>query len=616
MPAPPRGGPGQRGDSAEPPRPTQANDTKAPGSGWVLVEKRRGPLPQLRPEDWSVPVVTADDVRKPETTQGVALVTWADAIELAKKGTRKGRLAVVVLGARRREAGGVETAVATRRGLRTEVRPAVLLQLGDELVGTLLRKTCAPLPPADEHRVSVVVARRYTTAEAWTGCGADARAWLTGHFVGEGVPREDIVSLTGIETRGTPGPTAQIRALLRVAGRSKEGALAASGKQGVFTTLKGDGRGALWLRDDLALDEAREAAARAKTSLIVSVRGMGVLKGEGEQAEAAMRALLGTAAAQEEEQPGQPGLVWDVDGFPRTISPVQAAAFLHAAGWTGVEVIRVIPKRGKRLAVVRGPEPPAWIFQVEATGDLVTVSTAREKDETQPKWVQAKTTEERTDPAEDGTERQGMTYAKAAFIGLYGRKQGSKAWSDGRPRTTGVAATHQQPAPLEAGRQSGPPVPGAEAVAAASGASIPQASHAPPPNAGKGGKKGKKGGKAGKPQPVEQDVQRPDEARAKLEKEVLELRAQNAGMCRRMEELGTLVEALRAQLQAQAGAPQKTTSPSPKRQAPEEPGKVKKRPRSQTKSKSRSPEPPKQPPSKTTRTLKQMGFGSTAPARK
>ncbi|KAJ9448855.1 hypothetical protein DIPPA_10044 [Diplonema papillatum] len=184
MPAPPRGGPGQRGDSAEPPRPTQANDTKAPGSGWVLVEKRRGPLPQLRPEDWPVPVVTADDVRKPETTQGVALVTWADAIELAKKGTRKGRLAVVVLGARRREAGA---AVATRRGLRTEVRPAVLLQLGDELVGTLLRKTCAPLPPADEHRVSVVVARRYTTAEAWTGCGADARAWLTGHFVGEGV---------------------------------------------------------------------------------------------------------------------------------------------------------------------------------------------------------------------------------------------------------------------------------------------------------------------------------------------------------------------------------------------------------------------------------------------
>ncbi|KAJ9441988.1 hypothetical protein DIPPA_29803 [Diplonema papillatum] len=299
---------------------TSANDTKAPGSGWVLVEKRRGPLPQLRPEDWPVPVVTADDVRKPETTQGVALVTWADAIELAKKGTRKGRLAVVVLGARRREAGGVETAVATRRGLRTEVRPAVLLQLGDELVGTLLRKTCAPLPPADEHRVSVVVARRYTG--------------------------------------------------------------------------------------------------------------------------------------------------------------------------------------------------------------------------------------------------------------------------------------------------------GAEAVAAASGASIPQASHAPPPNAGKGGKKGKKGGKAGKPQPVEHDVQRPDEARAKLEKEVLELRAQNAGMCRRMEELGTLVEALRAQLQAQAGAPQKTTSPSPKRQAPEEPGKVKKRPRSQTKSKSRSPEPPKQPPSKTTRTLKQMGFGSTAPARK
>ncbi|KAJ9435004.1 hypothetical protein DIPPA_12434 [Diplonema papillatum] len=557
----------------------------------------------------------ADDVRKPETTQGVALVTWADANELAKKGTRKGRLAVVVLGAKRREGGGVETAVATRRGLRTEVRPAVLLQLGDELVVTLLRKPSAPLPPADHHRVSVVVARRYTTAEAWTGCGADARAWLTGHFVGEGVPREDIVSLTGIETRGTPGPTAQIRALLRVAGRSKEGALAASGKRGVFTTLKGDGRGALWLRDDLALDEAREAAARAKTSLIVSVRGMGVLKGEGEQAEAAMRALLGTAAAQE-EQPGQPGLVWDVDGFPRTISPVQVAAFLHATGWTDVEVVRVIPKRGKRLAVVRGPEPPAWIFQVEATGDLVTVSTAREKDETQPKWVQAKATEERTDPDEDGTERQGMTYAKAAFIGLYGRKQGSKAWSDGRPRTTGAAATHQQPAPLEAGRQSGPPVPGAEAVAAASGASIPQASHAPPPNAGKGGKKGKKGGKAGKPQPVEQDVQRPDEARAKLEKEVLELRAQNAGMCRRMEELGTLVEALRAQLQAQAGAPQKTTSPSPKRQAPEEPDKVKKRPRSQTKSKSRSPEPPKQPPSKTTRTLKQMGFGSTAPARK
>ncbi|KAJ9439855.1 hypothetical protein DIPPA_34239 [Diplonema papillatum] len=83
-----------------------------------------------------------------------------------------------------------------------------------------------------------------------------------------------------------------------------------------------------------------------------------------------------------------------------------------------------------------------------------------------------------------------------------------------------------------------------------------------------------------------------------------------------MEELGTLVEALRAQLQAQAGVPQKTTSPSSKRQSPAEPDKVKKRPRSQTKSKSRSPEPPKQPPSKTTRTLKQMGFGSTASARK
>ncbi|KAJ9448739.1 hypothetical protein DIPPA_30934 [Diplonema papillatum] len=72
-----------------------------------------------------------------------------------------------------------------------------------------------------------------------------------------------------------------------------------------------------------------------------------------------------------------------------------------------------------------------------------------------------------------------------------------------------------------------------------SGVNIPLASHAPPPNAGKGGKKGKKGGKAGKPQPVEQDAQRPNEARSKLEKEVLELRAQNAGMCRRMEELGT-----------------------------------------------------------------------------
>ncbi|KAJ9441638.1 hypothetical protein DIPPA_23932 [Diplonema papillatum] len=393
-----------------------------------------------------------------------------------------------------------------------------------------------------------------------------------------------------------------IRALLRVAGRSKEGGLAAAGKGGVFTTLKGDGRGALWLRDDLTLDEARKAAARAKTSLIVSVRGMGVLKGEGKQAEAAMRALLGTAAAQEEEQPGQPGQIWDVAGFPRTISPVQVAAFLHAAGWTGVEVIRVIPKRSKRLAVVRGPEPPAWIFQVETTGELVTVSTVREKDEAQPRWVQTKGTEEtRTDPAEDGTERQGMTYAKAAFIGLYGRKQGLKAWSDGRPQTT-------QAAPAETGQQSGPP--------GNPGADIPQTSDAPPPNAGKGGKKGKKGGKAGKhqPQPAEQDAQRPDEVRAKLEREVSELRAQNADMCRKMEELGTLVQALRAQLQARTGDPQKTTSPSPKRQSLAEPDKVKKRPRSLTKSKSRSPEPPKQPPSKATRTLKQMGFGSTAPA--
>ncbi|KAJ9461093.1 hypothetical protein DIPPA_29197 [Diplonema papillatum] len=602
MPAPPRGGPGQRGDSAGPPRPTQANDAKAPGTGWVLAGKRRGQLAQLRPEDWPVAVVTANDIRKPETTQGVALVTWADATELAKK-SRKGRLAVVVLGAKRREGEGVETTVVTRRGPRTEVRPAVLLQLGDELVGTLLRRTSAPLPPADEHRVSVVVARRYATVEGWTGCGADARAWLTGHFVGEGVPRGTSSRLRGSRRAAPPAPrprSAHYCESLDAARRAP----AASGKGGVFTTLKGDGRGALWLRDDLTLDEARKAAARAKTSLIVSVRGMGVLKGEGEQAEAAMRALLGTAAAQEEEQPGQPGQIWDVAGFPRTISPVQVAAFLHAAGWTGVEVIRVIPKRSKRLAVVRGPEPPAWIFQVETTGELVTVSTVREKDEAQPRWVQTKGTEEtRTDPAEDGTERQGMTYAKAAFIGLYGRKQGLKAWSDGRPQTT-------QAAPAETGQQSGPP--------GNPGADIPQTSDAPPPNAGKGGKKGKKGGKAGKhqPQPAEQDAQRPDEVRAKLEREVSELRAQNADMCRKMEELGTLVQALRAQLQARTGDPQKTTSPSPKRQSLAEPDKVKKRPRSLTKSKSRSPEPPKQPPSKATRTLKQMGFGSTAPARK
>ncbi|KAJ9448553.1 hypothetical protein DIPPA_15336 [Diplonema papillatum] len=357
MPAPPRGGPGQRGDSAGPPRPTQANDAKAPGTGWVLAGKRRGQLAQLRPEDWPVAVVTANDIRKPETTQGVALVTWADATELAKK-SRKGRLAVVVLGAKRQEGEGVETTVVTRRGPRTEVRPAVLLQLGDELVGTLLRRTSAPLPPADEHRVSVVVARRYATVEGWTGCGADARAWLTGHFVGEGVPREDI------ESRGTPGPTAQIRALLRVAGRSKEGALAASGKGGVFTTLKGDGRGALWLRDDLTLDEARKAAARAKTSLIVSVRGMGVLKGEGEQAEAAMRALLGTAAAQEEEQPGQ-----TVDTV--TSSPVVSTWKIQAGGSGPRTTARRLLRFGITRITSTPVHPAAWRNAATCTGEIV-----------------------------------------------------------------------------------------------------------------------------------------------------------------------------------------------------------------------------------------------------
>ncbi|KAJ9445328.1 hypothetical protein DIPPA_24017 [Diplonema papillatum] len=96
----------------------------------------------------------------------------------------------------------------------------------------------------------------------------------------------------------------------------------------------------------------------------------------------------------------------------------QVEEFLGKAGWEGVTTIKVIPKRGKALAVVRGPDPPAWVFGITDSDLRIDVTTARPIAE--QRWVQAPAQEKRQDPAETGTAREREKYTWAEFLSCYG----------------------------------------------------------------------------------------------------------------------------------------------------------------------------------------------------
>ncbi|KAJ9458861.1 hypothetical protein DIPPA_15013 [Diplonema papillatum] len=186
------------------PRPTQAKKN-APEGEWVLV-KPKEEAPKLRQKDWSVPIMNLDQLQQAETREGVAIATKAQA-ERLPTGARDGRLAVVVLG-ESEVAGGSKTLVVTERGRRIETRPAVVLQLGKELVQTQLVAKVRPIPEDHVVRVSVSVARRYASPEAWTECGKGVREFVAAHLLECGAQAAD-THVTGVETRGSEGKGAQ-----------------------------------------------------------------------------------------------------------------------------------------------------------------------------------------------------------------------------------------------------------------------------------------------------------------------------------------------------------------------------------------------------------------------
>ncbi|KAJ9473358.1 hypothetical protein DIPPA_28184 [Diplonema papillatum] len=505
-------------------RPTQTG-TEAPWQ-WVPAKRERQPA-QLRSEDWDVPVVDLKKLRSCDEA-GVAIASRSEAKKAIDDGKRKEACAVVVLAALPELAGqaGQMCSVVVRRGTRIESTTGTVFQLGEKKVSSKMTFNRVAMPDAGEpdvQRLSVCVPRRYTTATEWGEATANLRAYL-GQFAAEqGVSRGDVI-ITGVETRGrAEDPARSLGALIRVNAEQARRLEAASGHRGVFVVPKKDAGPVVWLSAETTLADAKALAGRLPTQvrrLAVNRRGLGLRVATG--AEEQVR-----AAAGERSVPRVDGKTWDVFGFARRTTTAQAQGFLRNAGWEGVTAIKVIPKRGRTLAVVRGSEPPAWVFGVADSDTSIEVSTARPIADAEQRWVQMAAPEKRRDPAEVGSVREQERYTWAEFLRCYGKKRGTDQW-----------------------REAGKQLP--ETGVAAKGVS------------GDGGKKGNtmKGGKGGKNVNIEAaTVPAGFKPTSALEAtEVEQLRAQLNEALRRIEDLTKRL----AEMQTKQAGAQK--SPAPRRQ--------------------------------------------------
>ncbi|KAJ9441155.1 hypothetical protein DIPPA_07907 [Diplonema papillatum] len=485
MSAPPCGGPGQRDCQKEAARQTQTGD-EVP---WVPAKQKRRPQPHLRGGDWSVPVV---DVGSLATADGVALASLEEAERvIAASEEWTGAKAVVVdivqetIGGKK----GHVTTVVTTRGGRTEAVKATIIQLGDDLVNTTLVKRTAAMPadmPAavsgrdadDKTKLSVRIPRRYTTAEQWQAAAGNLKAYIRKYASDAGVAVDLVI--TGEETCGKPEDERRYFGALV---RAPEGAVsaleAASGKLGVFVARKADRGPVIWLKPGTPLEEAMQLAPGDVIRVCANRRGLGLrVEAAGEEK---VRREVGERAG-----PVLRGRVWDVNGFHPRTTAAQAETFLRNAGWADVTAIRTLPKRGKVLAVVRGGEPPAWVFEIEGTGTQVLVSMARHVGETEQRWVQAAPRVRRKDPSERGTEREQHTYTRPEFVRCYGPKHGGKLWKEAGTEGADPVLTTQGAATAGGDNDMGVKVddPGDQAKAR---------SYADAVKGSKGNKKGKQG---------------------------------------------------------------------------------------------------------------------------
>ncbi|KAJ9452249.1 hypothetical protein DIPPA_07050 [Diplonema papillatum] len=513
-------------------RPTQTK-AEAPWQ-WVPAKKSKQHA-ELRSEDWDVPVVDVQALQG--CIAGVAIASRAETKKAYGGGVRKGACAMVVLGAVPELAGlkGHTSPVVIRRGTRVETTTGTLFQLGEKPVSSKLTMREAPMPDArewdDTHRLSVHVPRQYTTPGEWEEATSNLRAYLQ-RFAGEAGVDGRAIGITGVETRGrAEDPARSIGALLRVTGEQAKTLEAASGHRGVFVRDKKDAGPIVWLAANTTLPEARELARRLQARrLAANRRGLGLRVAP--EAEERVRTAVGEKAV-----PKRNGMPWDVYGFAKRTTAAQAEAFLRTAGWEGVTAIKVIPKRGRVLAVVRGTEPPSWVFGVTGGGTRIEVSSARPISETEQRWVQAAAPEKRRDPAEVGSVREQERYTWAEFLSCYGKRKGIERW-----------------------REAGKQLP--EGGSAAKGLS--------------GGKKGSpmKGGKGGKDFNIESATgpAGPKPAGTPEATEMEELRAQLKEALRQIEDLTKRL----AEVQTKQAGAQK--SPSPRRQpsADREEGKTKK----------------------------------------
>ncbi|KAJ9448636.1 hypothetical protein DIPPA_29082 [Diplonema papillatum] len=484
----------------------------------------------MRSEDWDVPVVDVQALQG--CIAGVAIASRAETKKAVGGGVRKGACAMVVLGAVPELAGlkGHTSPVEIRRGTRVETTTGTLFQLGEKPVSSKLTMREAPMPDAREWDDTDCLCmfpgstqrresgkRRLATCEL-TFSDSQGRRALTAEPSESPVLRHE-------------DPARSIGALLRVTGEQAKTLEAASGHRGVFVRDKKDAGPIVWLAANTTLPEARELARRLQARrLAANRRGLGLRVAP--EAEERVRTAVGEKAV-----PKRNGMPWDVYGFAKRTTAAQAEAFLRTAGWEGVTAIKVIPKRGRVLAVVRGTEPPSWVFGVTGGGTRIEVSSARPIAETEQRWVQAAAPEKRRDPAEVGSVREQERYTWAEFLSCYGKRKGIERW-----------------------REAGKQLP--EGGSAAKGLS--------------GGKKGSpmKGGKGGKDFNIESATgpAGPKPAGTPEATEMEELRAQLKEALRQIEDLTKRL----AEVQTKQAGAQK--SPSPRRQpsADREEGKTKK----------------------------------------
>ncbi|KAJ9437494.1 hypothetical protein DIPPA_21273 [Diplonema papillatum] len=386
---------------------------------------------ELRGEDWDVPVVNVQELRDGDAA-GVAIASRSEAKKAIGDGKKHAARAVVVLGALELAGHAGQTCpIVVRRGTRIETTT------GTPSIHNPFRRPSeavdmCPSPAHDGNRVGEAT--------------ANLRAYL-GQVASElGVSKGDVL-ITGVETRGrAEDPARSLGALMRVPQEQAKKLEAASGHRGVFVVPKMDAGTVVWLTAGTTLAEAKDLANSLPTQvqrLAVNRRGLGLRVTAG--AEEEVRSAVGERSA-----PRVSGKTWDVFGFPKQTTAAQVEGFLRKAGWEGVTMIKVIPKRGKALAVVRGPDPPAWVFSITDSDLRIDVSTARPIAEAEQRWVQTPAQEKRQDPAEAGSARERERYTWAEFLACYGKKRGRALW---RESTGQPSAEESRPSGSKGGKE-------------------------------------------------------------------------------------------------------------------------------------------------------------------